>query len=122
MPHAVLEHDNFAALSPFAVKLLCDLLAQYRGSNNGDLQATFKLMRRRGWRSKTTLHKAIRELVQSGFVIVSRQGGRHKCSLYAVSFYAIDECEGKHDIAETRTAPGDWKTESVPHEVDQCAP
>ena len=38
-------------LSPRATKLLIDLLAQYRGYNNGDLCAPLSLMRERGWNS-----------------------------------------------------------------------
>jgi hypothetical protein len=63
VPHTILEHDNYASLSARAVKLLIDLFAQFRGSNNGDLAAAWKLMEKRGWRSKETLHRAKRELL-----------------------------------------------------------
>ncbi len=116
VPHRILEHDNYASLSARAVKLLIDLFAQYRGSNNGDLAAAWKLMQKRGWRSKETLHRAKRELLQKGFIETTRQGGRHVCSLFAVTWLAIDECGGKLDVMPTRVASGHWK---LGHNPDQ---
>lgn len=115
IPHIVINSHGYAKLSAYAVKLLNDLLAQYFGSNNGDFQATFSLMRNRGWKSKGTLNRAIKELIESGFVEVSRHGGRNKCSLYAITFYAIDECKGKLDISATNRPTSLWrKYEPVP--------
>ena len=115
IPHCVIRSHGYANLSAYAVKLLNDLLSQYYGSNNGDFQATFSLMRERGWKSKGTLNRAIKELIESGFVEVSRRGGRNKCSLYAVTFYAIDECKGKLDISATNAPTSIWKrNEPVP--------
>jgi hypothetical protein len=115
MPHSVIRSYSYGNLSAYATKLLNDLLSQYYGSNNGDFQAAFSLMRKRGWKSKGTLNRAIKELIESGFVEVSRQGGRNKCSLYAVTFYAIDECKGKLDISATNTPTSIWKrNEPVP--------
>ena len=88
---------------------MIDLFAQFKGSNNGDLAAAWKLMEKRGWRSKETLHRAKRELLEKGFIVTTRQGGRHVCSLFAVTWLAIDECSGKLDVAPTRVAPGYWK-------------
>ena len=96
-------------LSPRATKLLLDVLTQYHGTNNGNLEATFNTMQERGWRSKSQLAKGISELCDTGFFRQTRQGGLHGCSLYAVTFFAIDECGGAHDEQATRTAPGDWK-------------
>ena len=109
IPHVCLNHENFRSLSPYAVKLFIDLFVQYNGRNNGDFCATWSYMKKRGWRSQATLQKTKKELLDRGWIIVSRQGGRHKCSLYAVTFQPIDECKGKLDVASTRTAPGNWK-------------
>ena len=109
IPHHVINHEHFRSLSPRATKLLIDLLAQYRGYNNGDLAATLKMMRERGWNSSDQLNKAKNELVKSRVIIVTRQGGLNKCSLYAVTFFSIDECNGKLDVASTITAPVNWK-------------
>ena len=109
MPHHVLAHDNFKTLSPRATKFLMDLLAQFRGNNNGDLCATLKTMGERGWNSSDQLHKAKNELIEKDVIIVARQGGLNKCSLYAVTFFPIDECKGKLDVVPTRTAPVNWR-------------
>ena len=63
LPFAVLRSQSFTRLSAYAVKLLNDLLAQYKGDNNGDLCAAWTLMQPRGWRSKDTLNKALKELL-----------------------------------------------------------
>ena len=125
IPRAVVDSPQYAELSAYGVKLLIDLHAQYRGTNNGDLSAAYKLMQPRGWRSKGTLHKALQELRQAGWVVVSRQGGRHKCSLYALTYLAIDECKGKGiDINPTAAPLGTWKKptheNSCTRYADQC--
>jgi hypothetical protein len=110
LPHAVLRSREYGDLSAYAVKLLNDLLSQYRGDNNGDLCAAFELMRHRGWRSKETLFNARAELLNEGWVTVTRQGGRNKIpSLYAVTFYSIDFCKGKLDVKPTGSPPGGWR-------------
>ena len=107
--HCVLRSEALMKLSAHASKLMIDLLSQYYGSNNGDLCATYSLMQKRGWRSKGTLNRAIKELLEAGFIEVSRQGGRHLCSLYAFTFYAVDECKGKLDIRPTNSPKSLWR-------------
>ena len=109
LPHHVLRHETFKTLSTRATKLLVDIAAQYRGNNNGDLSATLSLMRDRGWNSSDQLDKAKKELVGKDVIRVARQGGLNKCNLYALTWFPIDECNGKLDIAPTTTAPVDWK-------------
>lgn len=97
LPYSVLNSPLFIALSPYAVKLLIDVAAQYRGDNNGDLSVAWKLMHARGWRSEATLHKAKRELLDSGFLFEARKGRRpNVCSLFALTWPNFDYCE-KHD-------------------------
>jgi hypothetical protein len=110
MPHSVLRSNEFASLSPRATKLLLDLLAQYKGDNNGDLSPAMTLMRERGWRSGAGLAAAVRELDSTRFVVCTRRGGRHKASLYGCTFFAVDWCAGKLDIqAPTRQFMGTWR-------------
>ncbi len=110
IPMQVLNSRQYTALSAPAVKLLVDLCAQYNGTNNGDLCATWKIMKERGWRSNGTLCAAIKALLDSGFVLLARQGRRPRvASLYAISFRAIDECGGKHDLPSSPVAPNTWK-------------
>lgn len=95
LPHAVTQSPQYADLSAYAVKLLVDMLNQYRGHNNGDLSVAFRLMQRYGWKSKDTLNRARKELLNRGFIVLTRQGGRNQASLYAVTWIGIDECGGK---------------------------
>lgn len=114
-PHAVLKTQKYAALSSWGVKLLVDICAQYNGRNNGDLQAAWSCMSKRGWHSKGTLHRAIQELESAGFILRTRQGGRNACSLFAVTWENIDECKDRRtgftklDVGPTKVAAGTWK-------------
>jgi hypothetical protein len=109
LPFVVIRSYAFVRLSAHAVKLLTDLLAQYKGDNNGDLCGAWTVMQGRGWKSKDTLNKALKELLAGGWLEVTRQGGRNKANLYAVTFYAIDDCKGKLDVRATGSPPGTWK-------------
>lgn len=100
LPMSVLNSRAFLEASPHARMLLIDLLAQYKGDNNGDLCAAWKVMKPRGWRSEATLMKAKRQLLDLGLIVETRMGARpNKCSLYAVTWCALDHCGGKLDIS-----------------------
>lgn len=107
--HAYFESPEYAELSPRAVKLLVDLLCQFRGSNNGDLCATYRVLRPRGWRSNDQLVKAIRELLERGWITITRMGGRNVARLYALTMFPIDQCGGKLDVAATTMPSHAWK-------------
>lgn len=110
IPHFVLESPQWAAMEPLALKLLMELARQYRGNNNGDLSATLAMLKDRGWRSKDTLTSRLKALQRDGWIIQTRQGGRHAgCSLFAVTWWNIDECGGKHSEPATRKPPHLWK-------------
>ena len=109
IPKACMKHLNYIELSMPAKVLLWEFCYQYNGFNNGDLCAAFSVLKERGWRSKGTLARAIDELKKRQWVVVSRQGGKNQCSLYALTFQAIDECKGKIDIYPSNVASGDWK-------------
>ena len=109
LPHSVLKHPAFATLTPRGTKLLIDLATQYRGKNNGDLSMPLSQMRSRGWNSSDQLQKAKNELIERGFIVVSRQGGRNKCSLYAITWQPIDDCKGKLDIGASNKPLNLWK-------------
>ena len=132
MPVAVLDSENYKALSFKARALLLDMGAQYRGANNGDIAAAWSIMRRRGWKSKDTLQRALAELLAAGMIEQTRWGGLHCCSLYAFTWLAIDECGGKLDVAATKVASQGWrksdyaasteKTRSPPRSSGRTAP
>jgi len=105
LPHVVLEHRDFVSLSNKAIKLLLDLAMQYNGSNNGDLCATFSMMKKRGWSSNDQRSKALKELLDKNLIVLTRQGGRKIANLYAITWQPIDECKGKLDVRSTKLAP-----------------
>ena len=109
LPLAVLRSEALANLSPHASKLLLDIASQWRLGVNGDASAAFeKVLRARGWRSKTTLHKALKELLTSGLIVQTRQGSLHQCSLFGLGWLAIDECGGKLDMQATTRPINNW--------------
>jgi hypothetical protein len=110
LPHSVMASPNFRAASAHAIKLLNDLGFQYRGGNNGDLSAAWRIMQPRGWKSRDTLARAIRELLELGLIEKTRQGGLHLCSLFALTWLAIDECGGKLDVPATHAPSGLWRS------------
>jgi hypothetical protein len=92
LPYSVLNSKKFTALSAQAVKLLFDVASQYRGDNNGDLSAAWKLMKPRGWRSEETLHRAKHELIEAAFLFETRKGYRpNVCSLFALTWRKLDD-------------------------------
>ena len=109
LPKQVITSDAYNQLSAWSVKLLVDVAKQYYGSNNGDFHAAWSILREQGWHSKGTLSRAIKELIDKGFLELTRQGGKNRCSLYAVTWESIDECKGKLDVKETRVASNLWK-------------
>ena len=108
----VLDSDEFGQLSGNAVKLLLELHRQYNGYNNGDLCATWSRMKVRGWKSKGTLARSLRELTDAGFVVLSRISYQKRTpNLYALTYLSVDECGGKLDIDETHAPEHLWRTE-----------
>ena len=93
--------------------MLFELGSQFRGYNNGDLQATWKLLKPKGWASKETVQKAYEELERHGWIVRTRQGGLNRCSLFAITFLPIngnkklDPPWDKH--GKKYPAPNDWK-------------
>jgi len=114
IPHMIQDSPNWKACSGTAVKLLCELVRQFNGRNNGDLCAARSVLATRGWRSPDTLDRALQELLHLGFITLARQGGRNLANLYALTWHPIDECGGKLDCAPTKVATGDWKHPKPP--------
>lgn len=109
MPTECMKSDKYFNLKPYTKVLLWEFCYQYNGYNNGDLCAAYSMLEKRGWKSKGTVDRSKKELLRSGWIVTSRQGGRNQCSLYALTFYAIDDCKGKLDINPTVTPSHMWK-------------
>lgn len=118
-PHHIFRADTknnkpspASVLSHMAAHLLDNLVAQLNGSNNGDLSAAPQIMALYGWGSRGSVYCALTELLAAGFIEQTRQGGRNKCSLYGVTWLAIDDCGGKLDVSPTRTPSNLWRPEN----------
>lgn len=110
IPRIVCDNPDYIGLSGNAAKLLFELARQFKGKNNGDLQAAFSLMQKRGYKSKDTLNKNIKELLAANLIIKTRHGKFINpggvCALYALTWEPIDECQGKNlEVGPTRNAP-----------------
>lgn len=110
IPRIVMEHRDYINLSSTAKVLLFELAYQYRGKNNGDLTTAWGVMKERGFKSKATLSRATKELLEANLIIKTREGAflnpGGKCALYALSWQPIDDCQGKRlEVMATVTPP-----------------
>lgn len=82
-------YDSLAFRSlPGSAKLLWhDLMTQFNGSNNGNINATLSQLEYYGWRSSSTLSKALAYLIAHGFLRETRNGGGNNCSLQQCCLY-----------------------------------
>jgi hypothetical protein len=124
-PHHIFRADTkhnkpspASVLSHKAAHLLDNLFAQFNGNNNGDFSAAPKIMKLYGWTSQGSVYSALTELLALGFIEQTRQGGRNKCSLYAVTWLPIDACEGKLDVPPNKSPSNLWKPENQT-QIDQ---
>lgn len=117
LPHALLDCPDLRNLSGSATKVLLMICRQLRYENNGDLSAPFSNASKWGIGSKSTLAKALRELEAANLICRTRtavfQNPAAKCSLYAVTWRAVDECKGKLEIAATATPLRSFSLERV---------
>lgn len=102
----LLDSPDFISLKGNTIKLLIDIGSQYNGYNNGDLCASFSVMKKRGWNSNQQLTKALKELQAKNLIMQTKQGGLGMGpSLYALTWQPIHECSGKLDVNSTITPP-----------------
>jgi hypothetical protein len=121
--HDMVRSREWQALSGNAVKLAIHLAQQYNGSNNGDLSMSKADLIDAGWNSHTTALKARDELVEAGFVVITRHGYKRVCNLYAVTWFAIDDCPEKRlEMAPTTRAPDYWKNRVLTPDSGNVAP
>lgn len=115
-PHVVLNSQAYLGLSSYGRMLLMDLAAQYKGNNNGDLCAAWKLMKKRGWHSEATLAKAKKELLASDLIVETRMGARpNRATLFALTWRELDFCDGKLEMQPNEFPYGKWRLrERVP--------
>lgn len=115
LPVSLLQHENFKRLSPHGCKLLLDLGRQYSGFNNGHLCAAPSVLMQVGWKSKATVLEAISECEHYRLLLKTRQGGRNRANLYALTWWRIHAKPNAHlDVATTGQPGHDWKELGIP--------
>lgn len=61
------------------------------GQEAGDLTVAWSVVSKRGWKSRTTLWRAKGELIEAGFVYVTRKGQMPSiCELLALTWFLLD--------------------------------
>lgn len=108
LPHFVINTPQWAALTGNEVKMLIEIASQYNGSNNGDLSYPRSKYPVRGWSGIDVAHRALTSLKEKGWILLTRQGGRQGCSLYAVTFFPMDESD-KHPCHREHKPSHLWK-------------
>lgn len=79
-------------------------------------------MHSRGWKSKETLNNAKKELLGACLIVETVKGARpNKCSLYALTWYALDDCDGKLDISARSFPRGAYKLKDRPQAILKSA-
>lgn len=106
--HYVINSSQWAALKGNELKMLIEIAAQYNGSNNGDLSYPRSKYALRGWSGSDVAHRALTALKEKGWLLVTRPGGRTGCTLYAVTFFPMDEST-KHPCCGERKPSHLWK-------------
>lgn len=103
VPHYVLRSPAFRTLSPPATKLLLAVGAQFSGDNNGELEMPFgELVRDWHYNSRTTISRAIGELLRTSLLVRTRKGrgyGNATASLYALGWHSIPASD-LHSVRE----------------------
>ena len=116
--HDIIGSDEWASLDSSALKLLIDLGAQFRGSNNGDLCPA--LLRPR-WKSEQKLTRALKILVRDGWLIKTRQGGLGMGpDLYGLTWLPIDASE-RHDHPGEHVASDKWRNKKAAHPIQRSS-
>jgi hypothetical protein len=108
----ILQSEAWRALPNFARSLYTAIAAQYRGSNNGNLDFTVSKARTYGISNKH-LAAGIPLLEHVGLIEKTRQGhlagGKKLCSLYALSCWPVEASETyDHPLKLQRPASNGW--------------
>jgi len=110
LPKYLINSSKYQGLRGNSIKLLTQVAEQYNGSNNGDLQASFSVLKHKGWKSSETLDSALKELLECGFLVKTRQGCfPNICSLFGLTWQPIDKSEKYDDSSFNGKVLGWWK-------------
>jgi hypothetical protein len=87
VPRELADSLAFRSLPATAKLLWHDLMMQFRGKNNGNINATLSQLKYYNWRSTSTLSRALAYLIAHGFLHETRNGGGNNCSLQQCCLY-----------------------------------
>lgn len=114
MPHAVMDSPAYTGASATAKALLCELIRQHNGANNGRLHLSREWLASRGWRSRSIVDKARAELIERGLIVQTKQGGMGVgASRYALTWLQITNHVGL-ETAPNTYHPGGWQLGNLP--------
>ncbi|MFD1259043.1 hypothetical protein [Entomomonas asaccharolytica] len=98
LPYSLFVSKHYYSLELSSRAILQGILIQYYGINNGNLSASHSMAKQWGIKSKATLVKGLKELIDKRFIIKTRQGlflnSEVSCNLFAITWEAIDHIDG----------------------------
>lgn len=93
LPHAVMDSDGFASLSPVAIAVLLLLLRKHNGQNNGGISLGVREAARWTKCHQSTAGRALKELQPAGLISIVHKGhlvpliaGRNIASMWHLDF------------------------------------
>lgn len=113
---AAMESERYVNLSYSARALLLELALQYNFYNNGKLCAIHDQLKDRGFKSDKTITNCLKELKDSGLIMVSKLSprGSRKPHYYAITWQPIDDIPGfEMDIKSTDMQPVNFAVENA---------
>ena len=109
VPYRFLNSDAFRSLGGAACKVYWELRSRFNGRNNGELHLSLEEAAALLRMGKATVARALRELVDKGFIKLTRLGQWHgrSASEYAVTDKGRGGEEPTHDWRQWRPEPGE---------------
>lgn len=118
LPHKVIDSAGWRAVSPTARALLIDII---RSAPNGSMVATDKYLRPRGWTSKGTITKCLRELLAAHLLVETRKGRLpNTAALFACTWRKLSSTNSDWDIDAGKFERGGYeRPELTPREPNR---
>jgi len=104
----------FKWLTGAELKVLIFFISEYNGFNNGILDLSYEKANDELGLSTVTFSKALKGLIEKGFIKKSVQGGKNILNRFAVTCYPVNDCRNKdgikmHNLPVSPVATNDWR-------------